>query len=114
MIPHLTAALAPLALSTQRLVTYLQGLFRPLSSGIVAIFLPLTREATRLVQFIVLAVAIAAVFYTPSIVPTLATRPARTIALATPGTALRILSVRSDKHRTRLYRSESSRQYAIP
>ena len=72
----ITAAMAPLALSTQNLVTYLQGLFGPLFLGIVgivAIFFLFTREITRFVQFIVLAVAIAVVFYTPSIVQTLAT-----------------------------------------
>ena len=75
MDPHL-AAMAPVALSTQGLVTYLQGLFGPLFLGIVgivAIFFLFTREITRFVQFMLLAVAIAVVFYTPSIVQTLAT-----------------------------------------
>lgn len=64
------------AISTQGLVTYLQSLFGPLFLGIVgivALFFLFTREITRFVQFIVLAVAIAVVFYTPSIVQTLAT-----------------------------------------
>ena len=76
MITHLFAATAPLALSTNNLVTYLQGLFGPLFLGIVgivAIFFLFTREITRFVQFIVLAVAIAVVFYTPSIAQVLAT-----------------------------------------
>lgn len=68
---------APLAaLSTANLVTYLQGLFGPLFLGIVgivAIFFLFTREIIRFVQFIVLAVAIAIVFYTPGIVQVLAT-----------------------------------------
>jgi hypothetical protein len=71
------AANAPLAdISTQGLVTYLQGLFGPLFLGIigiVALFFLFTREITKFVQFIILAVAIAVVFYTPSIVQTLAT-----------------------------------------
>ena len=71
------AATAPqAAISTQGLVTYLQSLFGPLFLGIVgivALFFLFTREITRFVQFIVLAVAIAVVFYTPSIVQTLAT-----------------------------------------
>lgn len=58
------------------LVTCLQdpfgSLFIPIV-GIVAIFFLFTREITRFVQFIVLAVAIAVVFYTPSIVQVLAT-----------------------------------------
>ena len=70
------AAAAPLAaISTQGLVNYLQGLFGPLFLGIVgivAIFFLFTREITRFVQFIVLAILIAVVFYTPNIVELLA------------------------------------------
>jgi hypothetical protein len=75
MQPHLILSAPPEALSTTGLVTYLQGLFGPLFLGIVgivAIFFLFTREIIRFVQFIVLAVAIAVVFYTPSIVQTLA------------------------------------------
>jgi hypothetical protein len=57
-------------------VNYLQGLFGPLFLGIVgivAIFFLFTREITRFVQFLVLAVAIAVIFYTPDIVRELAT-----------------------------------------
>jgi hypothetical protein len=70
------SAATPLALSTSGLVTYLQGLFGPLFLGIVgivAIFFLFTREIIRFVQFVVLAVAIAVIFYTPSIVQTIAT-----------------------------------------
>ncbi len=73
---HLVISIPPLALSTTGLVTYLQGLFGPLFLGIVgivAIFFLFTREILRFVQFLVLAVAIAVVFYTPDIVRTLAT-----------------------------------------
>jgi hypothetical protein len=73
---QLLASTPPLALSTTGLVTYLQGLFGPLFLGIVgivAIFFLFTREILRFVQFLVLAVAIAVVFYTPDIVRTLAT-----------------------------------------
>ena len=72
----LAAAAPQAAISTQGLVTYLQGLFGPLFLGIVgivALFFLFTREITRFVQFIVLAVAIAVVFYTPGIIQTLAT-----------------------------------------
>src|SRR6202044_479227 len=75
MSSHLAVAAAPVALSTQNLVTYLQGLFGPLFLGIVgivAIFFLFTREIIRFVQFMVLAVAIAVVFYTPGIVQTIA------------------------------------------
>jgi hypothetical protein len=77
MSVQILAAAAPqAAISTQGLVTYLQSLFGPLFLGIVgivALFFLFTREITRFVQFIVLAVAIAVVFYTPSIVQDLAT-----------------------------------------
>jgi hypothetical protein len=67
--------LAASSLSTSGLVSYLQGLFGPLFLGIVgivALFFLFTREIIRFVQFLVLAVAIAVIFYTPSIVQTLA------------------------------------------
>jgi hypothetical protein len=73
---YLLISTTPLALSTTGLVTYLQGLFGPLFLGIVgivAIFFLFTREITRFVQFLVLAVAIAVIFYTPSLVQVLAT-----------------------------------------
>jgi hypothetical protein len=76
MSVSLLAAAAPqAAINTQGLVDYLQGLFGPLFLGIVgivALVFLFNREVTRFVQFIVLAVAIAVVFYTPSIVHSLA------------------------------------------
>jgi hypothetical protein len=72
---HFSLTAAPVALSTSGLVSYLQGLFGPLFLGIVgivALFFLFTREIIRFVQFMVLAVAIAVVFYTPSIVQSLA------------------------------------------
>jgi uncharacterized sodium:solute symporter family permease YidK len=72
---HSLIVAPPVSLNTQGLVSYLQGLFGPLFLGIVgivALFFLFTREIIRFVQFIVLAVAIAVVFYTPSIVQTLA------------------------------------------
>jgi len=77
MSVSLIAAAAPqAAINTNGLVAYLQGLFGPLFLGIVgivALFFLFTREITRFVQFIVLAVLIAVVFYTPDIVKLLAT-----------------------------------------
>jgi hypothetical protein len=77
MSVSIIAAAAPqAAISTQGLVSYLQSLFGPLFLGlvgIVALFFLFTREITRFVQFIVLAVLIAVVFYTPGIVQALAT-----------------------------------------
>lgn len=75
MFIHPAAAEFTAALSTANLVTYLQGLFGPLFLGIVgivAIFFLFTREITRFVQFVVLAVAIAVIFYTPGIIHTIA------------------------------------------
>jgi hypothetical protein len=75
MSAHLVIAAQAAALSTTGLVSYLQGLFGPIFLGIVgivAIFFLFTREIIRFVQFIVLAIAIAVVFYTPSIVQTIA------------------------------------------
>ena len=76
MSVSLLAAAAPqAAINTQNLVNYLQGLFGPLFLGvigIVAVFFLFTREITRFVQFIVLAVLIAVVFYVPTIVESLA------------------------------------------
>jgi hypothetical protein len=85
MSVSLLAAAAPqAAINTQNLVNYLQGLFGPLFLGIVgivALFFLFTREITKFVQFIVLAVLIAVVFYTPSIVHTLATGIANALGI---------------------------------
>ena len=75
-IPILAAAAPQAAVNTQGLVNYLQGLFGPLFLGIigiVALFFLFTREITKFVQFLVLAIAIGVVFYTPGIVKALAT-----------------------------------------
>ena len=72
----IVAAAPQAAISTEGLVKYLQGLFGPLFLGIVgivALFFLFTREITRFVQFMVLAILIAVVFYTPNIVQLLAT-----------------------------------------
>ena len=85
MSVSLLAAAAPqAAINTQNLVSYLQGLFGPLFLGIVgivALFFLFTREITKFVQFIVLAVLIAVVFYTPSIVQLLATGIANALGI---------------------------------
>ena len=75
-VSMLVAAAPQAAINTKGLVTYLQSLFGPLFLGIVgivALFFLFTREITKFVQFLVLAVAIAVVFYTPGIVRILAT-----------------------------------------
>jgi hypothetical protein len=73
---HALIVTAAGSINTQGLVSWLQGLFGPLFLGIVgivALFFLFTREIIRFVQFFLLAVAIAIIFYTPSIVQTLAT-----------------------------------------
>ena len=75
MSNHSLILAASSSIDTSGLVSYLQGLFGPLFLGIVgivALFFLFTREIIRFVQFLVLAVAIAVIFYTPSIVQTLA------------------------------------------
>jgi hypothetical protein len=75
LINLVAAAPQAAGISTTGLVTYLQGLFGPLFLGIVgivALFFLFTKEITKFFQFIILAVAIAVVFYTPDIVQTLA------------------------------------------
>jgi hypothetical protein len=72
---HALIVTASGSINTQGLVSWLQGLFGPLFLGIVgivALFFLFTREIIRFVQFFLLAVAIAIIFYTPSIVQTLA------------------------------------------
>ncbi|MGH3378807.1 MAG: hypothetical protein ACRDP6_29175 [Actinoallomurus sp.] len=61
--------------NTQGLADWLQKLFGPLFLaivGIVALFFLFTREITRFVQFIVLAIAIAVVFYWPGVIQSIA------------------------------------------
>jgi hypothetical protein len=79
-----SAASQAASISTTGLVKYLQSLFGPLFLGIVgivALFFLFTREITRFVQFIVLAVAIAVIFYVPSIVQVLALGIAHALGL---------------------------------
>lgn len=80
----LPAAAPQAAISTQGLVTYLQGLFGPLFLGIVgivALFFLFTKEITKFMQFMILAVAIGVVFYTPGIVQALATAIANALGV---------------------------------
>jgi hypothetical protein len=83
----IAAAVPQAAINTQGLVSYLQSLFGPLFLGIVgivALFFLFTREITRFVQFIVLAVAIAVIFYTPGIVQTSNLAPRRAVLWTCP------------------------------
>jgi hypothetical protein len=60
---------------TENLAEWLRKIFGPLFLvivSIVAIFFLFTREITRFVQFLVLAIAVAVVFYVPSIIEVVA------------------------------------------
>ncbi len=62
-------------MTTTGLVDWIRGLIAPLfvgGIGIIAVFFLFTRELTRFAQFLILAVAIAIVFYTPGIVEVVA------------------------------------------
>lgn len=75
---HITVTLIAAATSdpnTQGLADWLQKIFGPLFLaivGIVALFFLFTREITRFVQFIVLAIAIAVIFYYPGLIQSIA------------------------------------------
>ena len=61
--------------TTQPLVTYLQALIAPLllgTIGIMAVIFLFRREITKFAEFLVLAVGVAIVFYTPQIIEVLA------------------------------------------
>jgi len=68
-------AAAAASFSTGSLVAWLQGLIAPVFLGIVAIcgiFFLFSKEILRFVQFVILAIIIAVIFYTPTIIRTLA------------------------------------------
>ena len=92
LIPHLVpAAPAPApspsntGLNTGDLATWLRDIFGPLFLvivSIVAIFFLFTREITRFVQFIVLAIGIGVVFYVPNIIETTAKAIAKALGVS--------------------------------
>ena len=62
-------------LSTQGLVSYMQGLLAPLFLGLIsimAVFFLFRREMIKFVEFIALAILVAVLFYTPGVVQLLA------------------------------------------
>lgn len=79
---------APNEPNTDNLAKWLRGFFGPIFLvvvGIVAIFFLFTREITRFAQFLVLAVGIAVVFYTPGIIPSIATAIAKALGVENAG-----------------------------
>ncbi|MEU8174020.1 hypothetical protein AB0C14_14165 [Microbispora hainanensis] len=62
---------APTGINTEGLADFLRRFFAPLFLAVVsvvAIFFLFTREITRFVQFIILAIAIGVIFYVPNII----------------------------------------------
>jgi hypothetical protein len=69
-LPHELVA-APGDLRTDQLADWLRGIFGPLFLvivSIVAIFFLFTREITRFVQFVLLAIGIGVIFYVPNVI----------------------------------------------
>ncbi|HEX4818166.1 MAG TPA: hypothetical protein VFV66_35955 [Nonomuraea sp.] len=70
-----TPSSPPTELDTQGLADFLRGFFGPLflvTVSVVALFFLFTREITRFVQFLAIAVVIGVIFYVPNIIETLA------------------------------------------
>lgn len=83
--PHVVAAPAN-GLNTDNLATWLRDVFGPLFLvivSIVAIFFLFTREITRFVQFIILAIGIGIIFYVPNIIETTAKAIATALGVKT-------------------------------
>ena len=75
---------APSELKTDQLADWLRQIFGPLFLvivSIVAIFFLFTREITRFVQFIVLAIGIGVIFYVPNIIETTAKAIAKALGI---------------------------------
>ena len=75
-------------LDTEGLATWLRGFFGPLFLvlvSVVAIFFLFTREITRFVQFLLLAIFIGIIFYVPQIIEVTATALARAVGVPPGG-----------------------------
>ncbi|MEV1002678.1 hypothetical protein [Nonomuraea sp. NPDC050202] len=71
----LTPSPPPAELNTQGLADFLRGFFGPLflvTVSVVALFFLFTREITRFVQFLAVAITIGVIFYVPNIIEILA------------------------------------------
>lgn len=81
-MPEILAA--PDDLRTDQLADWLRQIFGPLFLvivSIVAIFFLFTREITRFVQFIALAIGIGVIFYVPNIIETTAKAIAKALGV---------------------------------
>lgn len=86
MVPqHMTVAEPANGLNTDDLAKWLRQIFGPLFLvivSIVAIFFLFTREITRFVQFIILAIGIGVIFYVPNIIETTAKAIAKALGVS--------------------------------
>lgn len=85
MLPHHEIADPANGLNTDDLAKWLRAVFGPLFLvivSIVAIFFLFTREITRFVQFIILAIGIGVIFYVPNIIETTAKAIAKALGVS--------------------------------
>jgi hypothetical protein len=85
MLPQHVSAAPANDLNTDDLAKWLRQIFGPLFLvivSIVAIFFLFTREITRFVQFIVLAIGIGVIFYVPNIIETTAKAIAKALGVS--------------------------------
>jgi hypothetical protein len=84
MLPHHVDAAPANGLNTDDLAKWLRAIFGPLFLvivSIVAIFFLFTKEITRFVQFIILAIGIGIIFYVPTIIETTAKAIAKALGV---------------------------------
>ncbi|GLY84794.1 hypothetical protein Airi02_027230 [Actinoallomurus iriomotensis] len=84
MLPQHEIAENANGLNTDDLAKWLRAVFGPLFLvivSIVAIFFLFTREITRFVQFIILAIGIGVIFYVPNIIETTAKAIAKALGV---------------------------------
>jgi hypothetical protein len=84
MLPHRVDAAPANGLNTDDLAKWLRAIFGPLFLvivSIVAIFFLFTKEITRFVQFIILAIGIGIIFYVPTIIETTAKAIAKALGV---------------------------------
>ena len=85
MVSHHIDAAPANGLNTDDLAKWLRQIFGPLFLvivSIVAIFFLFTREITRFVQFIILAIGIGVIFYVPNIIETTAKAIAKALGVS--------------------------------
>ncbi len=85
VLPHHVEAAPADGLNTDDLAKWLRQIFGPLFLvivSIVAIFFLFTKEITRFVQFIILAIGIGIIFYVPQIIETTAKAIAKALGVS--------------------------------